>query len=92
MDRFTVYSIALLVLISSAIIVASYIGHKKGALEGTDDIVEDLATSTTHVQAKEIVPAIPEKLEPIGFTLAGVFGGLLVGYFWEDVFGEGGRE
>ena len=92
MDRFVVYSIALLVLISSAIIVASYVGHKKGELEGTDDIVEDLATSATHVQAKEIVPAIPEDMEPIGFTIAGILGGLLVGYFWEDVVGTGERK
>ncbi len=90
MDKFLVYALTLLFVISFAIMVASYIGHKMGySLEGADDVVENMAVSHSHAKPTEVLPAIPEHLEPVGFTLAGVVGGLLVGYFWEDIFREG---
>jgi ABC-type cobalt transport system substrate-binding protein len=91
MDRFTVYAAGIMAVLVFAILISSYIGHTKGRLEGTDDIVESIATSNSHVKPKEVLPAIPENLEPIGFTLAGIVGGFIVGYFWEELFGESKR-
>jgi len=85
MDRFVVWSILLCILISSLIIAGSYIGHYRGSLEGTDDVVEHLAEIHSHAKAVTLLPAIPEDLEPVGFTIAGMVGGFLVGYFWEDL-------
>ncbi len=88
MDRFTAYAPILMAIIASAFIAATYLGQalSKKEMEGTDAIVEDTAVSTANKEPVQIVPAIPENLEPIGFTLAGIIGGFLFGFFWFDAF------
>ncbi len=77
-----------MILATSVLVAATYAGQALGGkeLEGTDGIVEDTAASTANKEAVELVPAIPEDLEPHGFTLAGVVGGFFFGFFWYDAF------
>jgi len=86
-DKFTAYSLSLMLVITAILVVATYIGQASGGeLEGTDGIVEDTAASTAGVEPVELIPAIPEDLEPVGFTLAGIVGGFIFGFLWYDVF------
>ncbi len=71
-------------VVCTAIVLSAYYGHINGA---TDDAVTEMAVESSHVSEHPYLPTIPEKLEPIGFTLAGIVGGFLVGFFWEDVVG-----
>ncbi len=90
MDNFTKYSLILMILITAIFVAATYIGQSSGKeMEGTDAIVEDTAVSTANAKPVELIPAVPEDLEPVGFTFAGIFGGFLLGFFWYDVFERG---
>lgn len=87
MDNFTKACLLLMLLSTSIMVVATYIGQSGGEeMEGTDAIVEETAASIASKEAVQLVPAIPEDLEPVGFTLAGVFAGLIFGFFWCDAF------
>ena len=88
MDKFTIYSLVLMVIITGIIVAATYVGQalNKVEMEGTDAIVEETAVSTANKEPVQIVPCIPEDLEPVGFTLAGIVGGFIVGFLWYDAF------
>ncbi len=87
MDNFTKTCLLLLTATTLVMLAATYIGQSSGGeMEGTDGIVEDTAASTANKEVIQLIPTIPEDLEPIGFTLAGVVGGFLSGFFWYDAF------
>ncbi len=91
MRKFAAVCIALMVVISLAIIASAWYSYNSGkSLEATDDIVNGMAEHHGAV-ATDYMPHVPEELEPVGFTLAGIVAGLIVGYLWEDI-AELGRE
>jgi len=87
-DQFTKIALVLMVAITLTFCAFAYIGHLSGAeMEGTDAIVEDTAASTANVEATGVMPAITDVIgEPPGFTLAGIVAGLIVGYYWTEMF------
>ena len=89
MRKFAICCLTLMVVVSIAIVLSAYYSHVAGkSLEATDDIVTDMAMKSSHAKEHSYLPSIPEDMEPIGFTLAGMVGGFLVGFFWEDMMGR----
>ncbi len=89
MRKFVACCLALMIVVSLAIVLSAYYGYVNGkSLEATDDIVTGMAVKSSHVSERSYLPSIPENLEPIGFTIAGMVGGFLVGFFWEDMVGR----
>ena len=89
LDRFTKTALVLMVVITAIFIVGAYIGYIGGhEMEGTDAIVEEHAASTAvNVEATSSVPAITDLVgEPLGFTIAGMAAGFIVGYLWTGLF------
>ena len=91
MDRFTKNALILLVICTSIMCIAAYVGYASGAgMEGTDGLVEEHAASTGGLEAKGVLPSVEyfgDQGEYVGFTLAGIISGFLVGYYWTDIFG-----
>ena len=85
MDRFTrnVLIVSLLALLFWPLL--GYMGSFYGDMGGTDKKVEEAAAATGEVKA-----SVPVSLSPLGenivFTLGGVLGGLVVGYYYPDLF------
>ena len=89
MRKFAICCLALMVVVSLAIVLSAYYSHMAGkSLEATDDIVTDMAIRSSHASKHSYLPSIPEDMEPIGFTIASMIGGFLVGFFWEDIIGR----
>lgn len=90
-DGFTKTALTMMVIIAGVFVISAYIGHVLGSkMEGTDSIVEDTAASSAFgavPQATHVGPTITSVVgEPIGFTFADVVAGLIVGYYWTDIF------
>lgn len=88
LDRFTKTALVLMAVITAIFAIGAYLGYAAGSgMEGTDAIVEDTAASTVNAEASQIGPAITDVVgEPIGFTIAGIVAGFIVGYYWTEMF------
>ena len=73
-------------------VVSTYVGSVvlKGGLEGTDATVNNSAASHTKswFGFSFTADALGQMGEYIGFSLAGVVGGLIVGYSFPSIFGK----
>jgi len=92
MDNFIKNCIILLVVCTALMCVLSYIGYISGAeMGGTDAAVEETAAETRGLEAEGIIPSVEhfgDMGEYVGFTLAGIVGGFIFGYFWIDIKGD----
>lgn len=84
-DSFTKTALLLMVIITSVIALASYIGYSGGRnMAGVDGTVEKLAAPDANIDG--IGQRLMAKFgEPIGFAVVGIVGGLFTGYFWIDI-------
>ena len=89
-DKFTQTALVLMVVITALFCIGAYIGYIGGAgMEGTDGVVEEHAAEIGGREATELIPTIGvygDMGEYVGFTLAGVVSGLIVGYLWTGIF------
>ncbi|MFQ6056344.1 MAG: hypothetical protein ACE5J9_10225 [Methanosarcinales archaeon] len=91
-DTFTRNALVIMSGILTIMIIMAYLGFSSGAkMEGTDAIVEENAAKLGNKNPTNLV-TLDETGEYIGFTLAGVFSGLIVGYYWTELFGKRRRE
>ncbi len=92
MDRFNRYALITMALIVLIMVVSTYAGSVvlKGGLEGTDAKVNNSAAShtTSWFGFSFTADALGQMGEYIGFSLAGVVGGLIVGYSFPSIFGK----
>lgn len=85
MDRFTrnALSVALLAIFFWSLL--GYLGSFYGDMGGTDKKVEETAA-----RLNPVAPSAPISLSPrgenIAFTLGGILAGLVVGYYYPDLF------
>ena len=89
LDQFTKMALVLMVVITAIFLIGAYLGYIGGhGMEGTDAMVEEHAASTVaNVEATSLVPAITDLVgEPLGFTIAGIVAGFIVGYLWTGLF------
>ncbi len=79
-----------MVVVTAIFCIGAYIGYIGGSgMEGTDGVVEDHAAASGGREAVELIPTIGvygDMGEHVGFTLAGVVSGLIVGYLWTGMF------
>lgn len=89
-DKFTQTALVLMVVITALFCIGTYIGYIGDAgMEGTDGVVEEHAAELGGREATELIPTIGiygDMGEYVGFTLAGVVSGLIVGYLWTGIF------
>ena len=84
-DSFTKIALLLMVIITSLIVIGSYIGYSGGGnMAGVDRTVEQLAAPDANIDG--IGQRLMAKIgEPVGFAFVGLVGGLFTGYFWIDI-------
>ena len=91
-DKFTKTALVLMVVTTALFCIGAYIGYVGGAdMEGTDGLVEEHAAEIGGREAIDYIPTIGlygDMGEYVGFTLAGMVSGLIVGYFWTGIFGR----
>lgn len=89
MDRFTKYALLTMTVIVSVMIVAAYVGTAILGQEmgGTDATVNEKAGESEPILPFTIGP-LGEMGEYLGFGMAGVVGGFIVGYIIPSVFGK----
>jgi hypothetical protein len=85
-DKFTRTVLILWITIISITCLGAFFGIKVGDLGGTDNIVEELVVDAS---GKEVSTPVSygDLGENITFTLAGLFAGIIFGYFWITLFG-----
>lgn len=81
MDKVTKTILLLWLCTVVIIITGAYFGSKKGNLEGTDKLVEDMAATAGGYEPSTPLP-LSEIGENIVFTLAGLLAGIIFGYYW----------
>ena len=90
MDKFTKYALILMTAIVVAMLVSTYIGY---TVFGSS-IFETRYLTVIEDSAKQLGVAIGHPIELgiegefIGFTLAGVISGFIIGYLIPSVFGQ----
>lgn len=95
MDKFTKNALIGCAITCAIVIVFFYVGSALGFtdIEGTDGKVEGQAAESG---SKEPIASWGYELsangEYVGFLLAGVFGGFIIGYTWTIVFDEAGSK
>ncbi len=84
-DSFTKTALLLMAIITSVIVIGSYIGYSNGGnMAGVDGTVEKLAAPDANIDG--IGQRLMAKFgEPVGFAFVGIVGGLITGYFWIDI-------
>lgn len=84
-DSFTKTALLIMVIITSVIVIGSYIGYSGGgSMAGVDGTVEKLAAPDANIDG--IGQRLMAKFgEPVGFAFVGIFGGLFTGYYWIDI-------
>jgi ABC-type cobalt transport system substrate-binding protein len=92
MDKFTKYALLTMTIIVLIMIVLTYVGTVvlSGGMEGTDATVNDAASThtTSWFGFGFTADAFGQMGEYIGFSLAGVAGGFIVGYCFPKIFGK----
>ena len=90
MDNFTKYVLIIMTLIVAVMVVSTYVGY----ITFGDSIFETRYLTVIEDQARQLGLAFghPIELGPegeyIGFTLAGVIAGFIIGYLIPSVFGQ----
>jgi ABC-type cobalt transport system substrate-binding protein len=89
MDKFTKYALLTMTVIVAVMIVAAYVGTAVLGQEmgGTDATVNEKAGESEPILPLTIGP-LGEMGEYLGFGMAGVVGGFIVGYIVPSVFGK----
>ena len=89
MDKFTKYALLTMIVIVSIMMISAYIGNVilGSSMEGTDATANEMAGESEPVLPFTIAP-FGEVGEYIGFGMAGVVGGFIVGYIVPSVFGK----
>jgi ABC-type cobalt transport system substrate-binding protein len=89
MDKFTKYALLTMIVIVSIMMISAYVGTVilGSGMEGTDATVNQMAGEGEPVLPFTIAP-FGEVGEYIGFGMAGVVGGFIVGYIIPSVFGK----
>ena len=88
-DGFTKVMLATMIFIELCIFAsASYMSHHKLTGIGTDDVVNNLATSTKVNGEHHPFIELPGDSELSAFSVANFFAGLIVGYNWLRLFGN----
>jgi ABC-type cobalt transport system substrate-binding protein len=87
LDRFTKYSLLTMTVIVVVLMVSAYVGTAVLGQEmgGTDATVNEKAGESDPILPITIGP-LGEMGEYIGFGMAGVVGGFIVGYFVPSIF------
>ena len=90
MDKFTKYALLTMIVIVTIMTVLTYLGAAvfNAGMEGTDATVNDAAAShtTSWFGFPFTADALGQMGEYIGFSLAGVVGGFIVGYCFPTIF------
>ena len=90
MDIFTKYALMLMAAIVAVMLVSTYVGY----ITFGDSIFETRYLTVIEDSAKQLGVAIGHPIELgiegefIGFTLAGVIAGFIIGYLIPSVFGQ----
>lgn len=88
LDGYTKTMLSVMCVILLFIFVSgNYMSEHKMTGVGTDDHVNDLATSVVHKQHHPFVE-LPGDAEVGAFSIANFFAGLIVGYHWLKLFGN----
>jgi ABC-type cobalt transport system substrate-binding protein len=89
LDRFTKYALLTMSVIVSVMIVSAYVGTAVlgQGMGGTDATVNEKAGESEPILPLTIGP-LGEMGEYIGFGMAGVVGGFIVGYIVPSLFGK----
>ena len=86
-DGFTRTMLAVMFFILLAIFAsAKYMSSHKMSGIGTDDIVNDLASTTARARHHPFID-LPGDAEISAFSVGNFFAGLIVGYHWLKLFG-----
>jgi len=86
-DRFTRTMLAIMFCLLLIIFASGkYMSTHKMTGTGTDDIVNDLATTASHREHKPFID-LPGDAELGAFSVANFFAGMIVGYHWLKLFG-----
>ena len=87
-DNFTKKALIVMLFILSVITAGAYAGYLGGGDNlGIDTVVEELAAPGA-VSDSIGVKLMEQFGEPMGFAFAGIFGGLVTGYFWSGFTGS----
>jgi uncharacterized membrane protein len=84
-DAFTKNAVVISIVLVMLMMVSAYFGSQKGALEGTDGLVEDMAAASAQKVPRSLVE-LDEKGEYVGFGIVGAISGFIIGYLWPSVF------
>jgi hypothetical protein len=90
MDKFTKNALIGCAIMCAIVIVFFYVGSALGYTDiaGTDGKVEGQAAQSGNKEAHATFYELSENGEYLGFLLAGMTGGFVVGYAWTMVFDE----
>jgi len=87
-DGFTKWMLAVMILILAIIFgSAKYMASHNMEAGGTDDAVNDLATNVTKLEHHPFIE-LPGDAEVGAFSVANFFAGLIVGHYWQRLFGK----
>ena len=89
-DRFTRNAVVLLIFMI-LLIILSFGPHVGEELKGTVESVKEKIPTTGGQEGTTFFPAVNTLgagEEVVGFTLAGMISGFIIGYFWSSVFGR----
>ena len=87
-DQFTKIALILMLLLTASFCIGSYIGYMSGSeMETAYVVVMEEAAAIANVKPEHIIPGITDVLgEPVGFTIAGIVAGFVIGYCWAGIF------
>ena len=88
LDRFTKIALILMLVLTASFCIGSYIGYMSGSeMETAYVVVMEEAAVAANVEPKHIIHGITDVVgEPVGFTIAGIVAGFIIGYCWADMF------
>ena len=89
-DKFEKYALLVMTLVVALMIASTYIGAVllRAEMQGTDATVNNSTHVTSWFGLPFTTTAIGQFGEYIGFSLAGIAGGLIVGYSFPRIFSD----
>lgn len=91
-DAFT--KLMLTVMISLLIVIfasGKYMTSHNMNADGTDNLVNNMASSVTKASHHPFI-SLPGDAQVGAFTVSAFFAGLIVGHYWEQLFGESSKK